>query len=91
LVAINDPKLLERRTPIGPIAEKEILQKIIVSIVFLTFIGAVSISAIGHHFGWSHMPFALVFMGDVLISLSYLCFFFVYKENTYGAATIRVE
>jgi protein-S-isoprenylcysteine O-methyltransferase Ste14 len=32
-----------------------------------------------------------VILGDILIALSYLVFYFVFKENTYGAATIQVE
>jgi protein-S-isoprenylcysteine O-methyltransferase Ste14 len=32
----------------------------------------------------------IVILGNILIALAYLGFFFVFRENTYGAATIQV-
>ena len=90
-VAINDPKLLERRMRAGPTAEKEKSQKIIVTIAFLAFAGELLIPALDHRFGWSDVPTSIVILGNALIGLSYIGFYFVFRENTYGAATIRVE
>lgn len=90
-VAINDPQLLERRMRAGPTAEKEKSQKIIVTIAFLSLAGAVVLPALDHRFGWSDVPTSIVIIGDALIALAYLGFYFVFRENTYGAATIRVE
>lgn len=89
-LAIKDPKLLERRMKAGPQAEKEKSQKVIVAIAFLSFAGAAILPAIDHRFGWSDVPTSIVLLGDLLIALSYLAFYFVFKENTYGAATIEV-
>ncbi len=88
---IKDPKLLERRMKVGPAAEKETSQKIIVLFAFVSFAGAAVIPAIDHRFGWSDVPTSIVILGDVLIVLSYVGFYFVFRENTYGAATIQVE
>jgi protein-S-isoprenylcysteine O-methyltransferase Ste14 len=90
-VAINDPQLLERRMRAGPIAEKEKSQKIIMTIAFLAFTGEVLIPALDRRFGWSDVPVSVVILGNALIAISYVGFYFVFRENTYGAATIRVE
>ena len=90
-VAINDPQLLERRMRAGPIAEKERSQKIIMTIAFLAFAGEVVIPALDRRFGWSVVPTSVVILGNALIAISYVGFYFVFRENTYGAATIRVE
>jgi protein-S-isoprenylcysteine O-methyltransferase Ste14 len=90
-VAINDPRLLERRMKAGPAAEKEKSQKIIVTIVLLSLAVAVLIPALDHRFGWSDVPASVVIFGAALIAISYIGFYFVLRENTYGAATVRVE
>ena len=89
--AINDPQLLERRMKAGPTAEKEKSQKIIMTLAFLAFAGEVLIPALDHRFGWSDVPTSVVILGNALIAISYVGFYFVFRENTYGAATIRVE
>jgi protein-S-isoprenylcysteine O-methyltransferase Ste14 len=88
---INDPKLLERRMKAGPAAEKETAQKIIVAIAMLSFVGLGILSALDRRFGWSDVPASVVILGNILVALSYLVFYFVFRENTYGAATIQVE
>jgi len=90
-VAINDPQLLERRMRAGPAAEKEKSQKIIVTIAFFSLAVAALIPALDRRFGWSDAPTSVVILGDALIAISYVGFYFVFRENTYGAATIRVE
>ena len=88
---VKDPKLLERRMKAGPRAETSRTQKIIVSFAFLLFAGAAMFPALDHRFAWSEVPTAVVILGDVLIALSYYGFYRVFRENTYGAATIQVE
>jgi len=88
---IKDPKLLERRMNVGPAAEKETAQKIIVAFALLSFAGSGILPALDHRFGWSDVPTSVVILGDILIALSYLAFYSVFRENTYGAANIQVE
>jgi protein-S-isoprenylcysteine O-methyltransferase Ste14 len=90
-MAINDPRLLERRMRAGPMAEKEKSQKIIVTIVLLSLAAATLIPALDHRFGWSDVPTSIVILGDALIAFAYLGFYLVFRENTFGAATVRVE
>jgi protein-S-isoprenylcysteine O-methyltransferase Ste14 len=89
-LAIKDPKLLERRMNAGPRAEKEKSQKIIMVLALLSLAGTVILPAIDHRFNWSEVPVFIVILGNILIALAYLGFFFVFRENTYGAATIQV-
>jgi protein-S-isoprenylcysteine O-methyltransferase Ste14 len=88
---IKDPELLRRRMRSGPAAEQEPTQKMIMVIAILSFIGSVILPALDHRFGWSEVPASVVFLGNILIALSYLVYYVVFRENTYGAATIQVE
>src|SRR5262245_22367275 len=87
----NDPKLLERRMKVGPAAEQRPAQKIIVVLAFLWFAVMAVLPALDHRFGWSRVPAPIVILGNGLIALSYLGFYRVFRENSYGAATIQVE
>jgi protein-S-isoprenylcysteine O-methyltransferase Ste14 len=88
---IKDPKLLERRMNVGPTAEKETAQKVIAMFALLSFAGSSVLPALDHRFGWSAVPTSVVILGNILIALSYLAFYFVLRENTYAASTIQVE
>jgi len=88
---LNDPRLLERRMRAGPAAEKETSQKIIVTIALLSFAGLSILSGLDHRFGWSEVPTCAVILGNILIALSYIVFYFVLRENTYAASTVQVE
>ena len=86
----KDPGLLQRRMRGGPVAEKQISQKIIMSFMSLGFIGLLVIPALDHRFGWSHiMPHAAL-AGDVLVALGWLVIFFVFRENSFSSATIEL-
>ena len=89
-LAVNDPKLLERRMKVGPAAETEKVQKIIMTLAMFSFAAALILPAIDHRLGWSHVPTAAVILGDLLIVVAYLVFYFVFRENTYGASTIQI-
>jgi protein-S-isoprenylcysteine O-methyltransferase Ste14 len=86
----HDPKLLERRMSGGPTAEKEPIQKVIMFFASLGFIGLIVFPALDHRFAWSHMPPYAAIAGDVFVVLGFLAIFFVFKENTFTAATIEL-
>jgi protein-S-isoprenylcysteine O-methyltransferase Ste14 len=88
---IKDPDLLERRMKAGPAAEKEPSQKTIIAFALASFAGLAVLPALDHRFGWSDVPASVVILGNILIAFSYLLFYFVFRENTYGAATVQVE
>ncbi len=89
-LAVKDPQLLERRMNVGPGAEKEPTQKTIMIGALLIFAAMPVLSAIDHRLGWSSVPTPVVIFGNILIVLSYVGFYLVFRENTYGAATIQV-
>jgi hypothetical protein len=89
-LAIHDPKLLERRMNVGPRAEKEPAQKIIMVLATLGFMAMLVFPVLDHRFGWSPVPAWVSILGDVLIALGFLFIFFVFRENSYGASTIQV-
>ncbi len=89
-LAKNDPKLLERRTQAGPVAEKEKGQQTIQSIAAVAFIAMFVGPGLDHRFGWSVVPLPAVLAGDVLVALGLLIVFFVFRENSYTSAVIEV-
>jgi protein-S-isoprenylcysteine O-methyltransferase Ste14 len=89
-MAVADPELLERRMSAGPAAEREPAQKVIMALAFVAFAGVAVVPALDRRFGWSTVPAWVAILGDVLVALSYVGFYFVFRENSYGAATIQV-
>jgi protein-S-isoprenylcysteine O-methyltransferase Ste14 len=89
-LARNDPALLARRTHAGPIAEKELRQKLIQGVASLAFLATVILPGLDHRFGWSHAPPAIVALGDACILLGFLAVLLVFRENTYTSAIIEV-
>jgi protein-S-isoprenylcysteine O-methyltransferase Ste14 len=89
-LAIRDPKLLERRMHVGPRAEKEPAQKIIVLLAMLGFIAMLVVSVLDHRFGWSSVPASVSVLADGLIALAFLFVFFVFRENSFSASTIQI-
>jgi hypothetical protein len=75
----------------GPAAEQSTTQKVIAGLAFIFFAGAAVLPALDHPFGWSDVPTSIVLLSDLAIALSYYGFYRVFRENTYGAATIQVE
>ena len=86
----KNQKLLESRVKAGPIAEKEMMQKVIQSIAGIAFVAIFILSALDHRSGWSAVPVFVVIAGDLLVALGLLGVFFVFKENTFTSATIDV-
>jgi protein-S-isoprenylcysteine O-methyltransferase Ste14 len=74
----------------GPFAEKEPVQKIIMVLTSLGFIGLLVVPALDHRFAWSRIPSFAVLAGDVLVVLGLLGVFFVFRENSFAAATIEL-
>jgi protein-S-isoprenylcysteine O-methyltransferase Ste14 len=86
----EDPELLQRRMRGGPAAEKEPVQKVIMVITSLGFIGLLVIPALDHRFAWSQMPPVMALAGDILVGIGWLAIFFVFRENSFTSATIEL-
>jgi protein-S-isoprenylcysteine O-methyltransferase Ste14 len=89
-LAHKDPALLQRRTQVGPFAEKERSQKIIQGFASISFLSTVVVPALDHRFGWSHARWPFVAVGDALILLGFFGVFLVLRENTFTSSVIEV-
>ena len=86
----KDPALLARRMSGGPFAEKEPVQRIVMSIASLCFIGLIVLPGIDHRIGWSQLSPYVALAGDLLVLTGWLGIFFVFRENSFTSATIEL-
>jgi len=86
----NDPELLKRRMRGGPTAEKRGAQRVIMTFTSVAFMGLIVVPAIDRRFGWSHLPLAIVIVGDFFVAAGFYFIFRVYRENSFTSATIEV-
>jgi protein-S-isoprenylcysteine O-methyltransferase Ste14 len=90
-VGMKNPEVLRRRMNAGPTHESRPVQKIVSSGVVLMFFALLVVSALDHRFGWSNVPTAVVFIGDVLVAVGLGITVLVVVQNSYAAANITVE
>ena len=89
--ARHDPALVERRMKGGVTAEQEPTQKIIIALLMVSLLLMLVVPALDHRWHWSAVPAWLVLLANAGIVASFVIFFFVMKQNSYAAATVRVE
>ena len=87
----HDPKLVERRMKVGPMAEQQPAQKIIMTITLLGFVVLLALPGFDYRWHWSAVPVSLVLAANAGVALSFVIFFVVLKQNSYAASTIRIE
>ncbi len=88
-LGIKDPELLQRRMQIAA-AQESRGQKIFAVVALLGNACLMIISALAHRFGWAQVPIAVsIVLGDGLIVLSFILYYFVFEQNSYAATTIR--
>ncbi len=87
----HDPALIARRMQSGPAAEQEPAQRIIMTGFMAGFFLMLLIPGFDHRWHWSDVPAWVSVLANAGIVISFIIFFFVMKENSYAAATVRVE
>jgi protein-S-isoprenylcysteine O-methyltransferase Ste14 len=87
-LAIIDPVLLARRKQVPQVGQS-MVQRIFIVIALLSNICLIVFSALDHRFGWSRMSPFVSLVGDGLIVLSFIVYYFVYRVNSFAATTIR--
>lgn len=87
----HDPALIERRMNAGPSAEREPVQKVIIGLIIVGFLVLIALPALDVRLHWSSSPAWLSLLGNAGIVASFVVFFFVMKQNSYAASTVRVE
>ncbi len=89
--SIKDPALMKRRKQGGPAAEESVLQKIVITFGLGALVAVFVVSGLDRRFGWSQVPPLVSWIGDALLVLSFVIYYFVSRENSYLAASVRVE
>jgi protein-S-isoprenylcysteine O-methyltransferase Ste14 len=87
----HDPVLLERRLKGGPRFEKQGRQKTIQGLATIAFVVLSGFPGVDHRFGWSHVPWSVVALGNVLTVAGLVLIFFVFKANSFTSSTIAVH
>lgn len=87
----HDPALIARRMDAGPAAEREPAQRVIIGLLLLCLAAMLVVSGFDRRFGWSDVPAPLSILGAFGIVASFVIFFIVMNQNSYAAATVRVE
>jgi protein-S-isoprenylcysteine O-methyltransferase Ste14 len=90
-VGLTNPEVLRRRLNAGPQHEFRPVQKIVIAGVMVAYYGLLVVSALDHRFGWSHVPTAVVVVGNVLTWLGLGIAMVVVVQNKYAAANVTVE
>jgi protein-S-isoprenylcysteine O-methyltransferase Ste14 len=87
----TNPVALQRRMRGGPTAETRMVQKVVMGGLWLSLAAMVMVSVLDHRFGWSPVPTAICLVGDVLVAVGLGVMALVVIQNSYAAATVRVE
>lgn len=90
-LARTNPAALQRRMHGGPLAEGRAVQKFVIIMAFLALFGMMALSALDHRLGWSSVPPVVSVIGDVLLATGLTIGMLVVIQNSYAAATVRVE
>lgn len=85
------PDALARRIDVGPGAEREPAQKIIMTLVLVGFVLLIVLPGFDRRWHWSDVPVWLVVLANILSVVGLLGTAVVLKQNSYAASTIRVE
>jgi protein-S-isoprenylcysteine O-methyltransferase Ste14 len=88
-LSIKDPVLLERRKNVGPTAEQNVAQQIIMSLAMISILALLVYCALDHRFAWSPVPPYISLIGDLLVALGLLINLIVFRENSFGGSTVQ--
>ena len=88
---MHDPALVERRMKVGPVAEQEPRQRLIVSLLLAGLLLMLIVPGFDRRWHWSNVPGWLSILAEIGMAASFVLFFFIMKQNSYAAATVRVE
>jgi protein-S-isoprenylcysteine O-methyltransferase Ste14 len=87
----TNPVALQQRMRAGPAAENRAVQKVVIVGWYLSLAAMLVVSSLGHRFGWAPVPAGICLVGDVLVAVGLGVTMLVAIQNSYAAATVRVE
>ena len=85
---LKAPELLKKRLNNN---EKESVQKGVVLVALLMFVGGFVLAGLDYRFGWTYVPGWLVGAASVLLLISYCLYADVMRENAYLSRTVEVQ
>ncbi|MCB9134075.1 MAG: isoprenylcysteine carboxylmethyltransferase family protein [Anaerolineales bacterium] len=88
-LSIKDPVLLERRKNVGPAAEQNVAQRIIMFLAVVSLLALLIYCALDRRFGWSPVPVYISVIGNMLVALGLYLNLLVFKENSFGGSTVQ--
>ena len=86
----KDPALHQRRMRVGPFAEGERSQKVIMTLTSLGFVAGLVVPGLDRRYGWSEVQAVTSVLADVVHLAGWLGIWFVFRTNSFAAATIQV-
>ncbi|WP_156751464.1 methyltransferase [Mycobacterium sp. 1245111.1] len=87
----TDPVVRQRRMSGGPTAETRLAQKVLIAGLYASLAAMVVVSVLDHRFGMSSVPASICLVGDVLVAAGLGVVALVIIQNSYAAATVRVQ
>lgn len=88
VLLLKSPELLKKRLNNK---EKENVQKGVILIALLMFVGGFMLAGFDYRFGWTHVPGWLVAVSSVALLVSYALYAEVMRENAYLSRTVEVQ
>ena len=85
---VKAPELLEKRLNSR---EQEPEQKRVILLSALVFVAGFVLAGLDFHFGWTHLPLAVVIAGCVLFCGAYGLYAEVMRENAWLSRTVEVQ
>jgi protein-S-isoprenylcysteine O-methyltransferase Ste14 len=87
----TNPAAIHGRMRGGPTAETRMAQKVVIACLYSSLAAMVVVSVLDHRFGWSAVPTAICFVGDVVVAVGLGVVALVIIQNSYAAATVQVQ
>jgi len=86
----RDPALLERRLSLAKTGEHEPRQKVIQAILGPAFFLMLLVAGLDLRFDWSHVPFGVVLVAELVVVAAFGVIFVVFRENSFASAIVEV-
>ena len=84
----NDQKFLIHRLQFK---EKEVKEKRLIKFTQTIFLLGLLLPGLDQRFHWSYVPLSVVVLADIVVFISYLFVFYVFRENSYASRIIEVQ
>mgnify|MGYP001596469706 CR=1 FL=1 len=84
----NDQKFLIHRLQFK---EKEVKEKRLIKFTQPIFLLGLLLPGLDQRFHWSYVPLSVVVLADIVVFISYLFVFYVFRENSYASRIIEVQ